>query len=124
MTAGDNTNTSTAPAPTEVAPHIRVKSEDTKTAFDGDRYGRARTHFNTLGDVKGSDAFKGYERNWLASFFGANAPEPFMSPGPRVHPCKLFSNEVHRCLERNSNDFLLCQTRVANFQQCLKEFGL
>lgn len=106
----------------DIEPHR--KSEDVKTAFDADRYHRGRMHFTSLGDVKASDAFQSYKRNWLASFFGSNEPEPFISVGPKVHPCKLFSHEVHRCLEKNDNNFFFCQTRVANFQQCLREFNM
>ncbi|GET91601.1 hypothetical protein, conserved [Leishmania tarentolae] len=93
-------------------------------AVDQEKYGRARTHIAGLGHIYAKDVFKQYRRTWLTPFFGSNEPEPTFRLEGAQHPCQMFSREVHRCLEEHSNAFAFCQTRVAAFQQCLREFSM
>ncbi|CBZ29654.1 conserved hypothetical protein [Leishmania mexicana MHOM/GT/2001/U1103] len=97
---------------------------ESHNADDQEKYGRARTHIAGLGHVSAKDVFKHYRRSWLTPFFGSNEPEPTFRQERAQHPCQIFSREVHRCLEEHSNSFGFCQTRVAAFQQCLREFSV
>ncbi|KPA84857.1 hypothetical protein ABB37_01325 [Leptomonas pyrrhocoris] len=98
--------------------------DDAHDAFEQDKYHRARTHIGGLGHVSAKDVFKNYKRSWLTPFFGSNEPEPIFEEEKNLHPCQIFSRDVHLCLEVNNNSFALCQTRVAAFQHCLKEFSM
>ncbi|KAG5471084.1 hypothetical protein CUR178_02392 [Leishmania enriettii] len=89
-----------------------------------DKYDRARTHIAGLGHVSAKDVFKYYRRSYLTPFFGSNEPESDAQPKGAPHPCQRFSREVHACLEANHNSFAFCQTRVAAFKQCLREFSM
>ncbi|KAG5470665.1 hypothetical protein LSCM1_01911 [Leishmania martiniquensis] len=93
-------------------------------ASDEEKYGRARTHIAGLGHVSAKDVFKQYRRSYLTPFFGANEPEPSVQAEGAPHPCQHFSREVHTCLEANHNSFAFCQTCVAAFQKCLREFSV
>ncbi|KAG5495573.1 hypothetical protein GH5_03236 [Leishmania sp. Ghana 2012 LV757] len=98
--------------------------DESPNAFDEDKYGRARTHIAGLGHVSAKDVFKHYRRSYLTPFFGSNEAEPDAQPKGAPHPCQRFSREVHTCLEANHNSFAFCQTRVAAFKQCLREFSM
>ncbi|AYU81822.1 hypothetical protein, conserved [Leishmania donovani] len=98
--------------------------DESRNAMDQEKYGRARTHIAGLGHVSAKDVFKDYRRSWLTPFFGSNEPEPTFQQEGTQHPCQIFSREVHRCLEDHHNSFAFCQTRVAAFQQCLREFSM
>lgn len=94
-----------------------------KTVFDRDKHDRARTHLTNLDDINATDVFRQYKRSWLTPFFGANETEPYLLH-TTVHPCRIFSNEVHRCLHSRGNDYGHCQPQVAAFQKCLVDFKL
>ncbi|XQJ29792.1 hypothetical protein NXY56_005852 [Leishmania guyanensis] len=98
--------------------------DESRNPLDQEKYDRARTHIAGLGHVSSKDVFKDYRRSWLTPFFGSNEPEPTFQEEGTLHPCQIFSRQVHTCLEKNNNNFAFCQTRVAVFQQCLREFSL
>lgn len=119
-----STAESTSAAPEKAVWHS-MHEEEPQTSFDDvDKYHRARMHVSSLGHVSAKDAFRSYRPSWLTPFFGSNTPETVPRESAQLHPCKLFSREVRNCLEASKNSYALCQTRVAAFQQCLKEFSL
>lgn len=90
------------------------------------KHDHARMHIGSLHDVKGtSEHFKHLRPSALQPFFGSNEPEPIpaMQAERKEHPCAGYSRQVHRCLDSHNNDFTLCQTSVAAFNQCLNELG-
>ncbi|CCW67729.1 unnamed protein product [Phytomonas sp. Hart1] len=87
-------------------------------------HARVSTHATSIGYSRGSDAFLKYRRTFLSSFFGSNEPEPYFDVQKEVHPCKIFSKEVHQCLNTNANNYLFCQSRVAAFQRCMDEYRI
>ncbi|KEG10962.1 hypothetical protein DQ04_03111070 [Trypanosoma grayi] len=92
-------------------------------AAHAERHARARTHMTDIGDSKRTVAFKEYKRSWLTPFFGANEPEAQLASST-AHPCRLFSQQVHECLERHGNNVDFCQSKLALFESCLNEFKL
>ncbi|KAL7699812.1 hypothetical protein N2W54_002770 [Lotmaria passim] len=105
-------------------PAFHSLHDEIHNAFEEDKYHRARNHIGGLGHVSANDVFKNYKRSWLTPFFGSNEPEPIFEEAKHLHPCQIFSRDVHLCLEMNNNSFPLCQSRVAAFQHCLREFSM
>ncbi|KAG5496321.1 hypothetical protein JKF63_02623 [Porcisia hertigi] len=105
-------------------PDFSVLRDEAQDALEQEKYGRARTHVAGLGHVSAKDVFRNYRRSWLTPFFGSNEPEPTFQREGTPHPCQILSREVHKCLEAHNNSFALCQTSVATFQQCLREFSM
>lgn len=60
------------------------------------------------------------EDSILAPFFGSNVPGP-KKARTNDHPCALYSNQVHQCLDKNSNRFEFCTPVFAKFEMCLRE---
>jgi hypothetical protein len=116
---------STMPSKNDAAkPAFHFLRDETHNAFEVEKYHRARNHIGGLGHVSASDVFKNYKRSWLTPFFGSNEPEPIFEEEKTLHPCQIFSRDVHMCLDMNNNNFGLCQARVAAFQYCLREFSM
>lgn len=119
-----STTAAAAAAPAKQSQEFHSLRSESHNAFEVEKYGRARGHIGGLGHVSARDVFKNYRRSWLTPFFGANEPEPIFKEEETLHPCQIFSREVHLCLEGHQNSFAMCQTRVAAFQQCLREFSM
>ncbi|KPI90093.1 hypothetical protein ABL78_0738 [Leptomonas seymouri] len=112
--------------PDEVEPAkaiLHPLPDDALNDSSSDKYQRARNHISGIEHASANNAFKSYKRSWLTPFFGSNEAEPFFEE-KKLNPCQAFSRDVHQCLEANNNSFALCQTRVAAFQHCLREFAM
>lgn len=119
MTGSDET-----PKPAVPPAHTSGETKELKSAFDKERYDRARMHMGNLGDVHATEPMKQYRPSLLTPFFGANEIDPKMHSFEGVHPCKVFASHVHLCLRAHENNSAFCQTHIATLQQCLREFKM
>ncbi|CCW60387.1 unnamed protein product [Phytomonas sp. EM1] len=121
-----------SPMPKNSEPYERIEGNDgsstSASAHSSDsietKHARVSTHATSIGHARGPDVFLQYRRSFLTSFFGSNEPERYLDGQQKVHPCKIFSKEVHKCLNGNGNNYFMCQSRVAALQKCMNEFKI